>query len=901
MRRCLILLCLLLPLGVWGQERAYPLVRFRVKEGVQVGAGYLAKACPDLRVPGSPTRCFPHHSDSGKLGRWYELRLASVEQVSAVVGRLSMVKSIEVAEPFTAPEPLHNPNDPDFTQQVYLRALGVSAAWDSTRGDTSVVVGIVDSGTDPRHPDLFPNLHINFREIAGNGIDDDHDGYIDNRSGVDLAGADQHNPIPDGDPTCAGAGGASHGVHVAGIAAAATNNLRGGVGLAYNCRFLPVKVAADNATSFIKAWEGIVYAADHGAFVINCSFASGSYSVFAADAVAYCQAHGCLVVAGAGNTGGVGVFYPANFYGVLTVAAGTSGGDKASISSYGPWVGLMAPGENIYSTEYGGTFGIRSGTSMASPMVAGAAALVKAAHRTESATQIAARLLWAADTTVFRLPTNIALRQNLGAGRVRLDAAIAYKGPGLRPTQPVPVTLAGNPLTGTEDTIKLLFDVYNYLAPTRAAHLRLTCLTAGLEHFVADYALSRLATGAHQSLFCRLALPSSARDNESLVMRFAFTDSGYAFKESRIVMVNPTTLDWSGPHFSTTTTSNGRLGFLNTFSPRGLGITYGHTNRLYEAGYLMALGGDTAYSIVRGNVPGQQSNDFLRVGRVRAVAPGPLWKTEAFFTDANSAQARGLQVHLRQGAGRLASDSNIIVCQATVFNPTPRNVRQAWLGLFADWDIAGGGEADRTGFDSTLNLTYARPAAVRGPCFGILPLTSHRAGSAGITGTAYPGQPNMNDGWSDAEKALVMKSGNQLARNGAGPSPTEVANLSTLGPFSVGAGDSAVLAHAIVFAYDSATLMGRARAALALYRQATEAQAGANETGWHVYPNPADGEIYVHSLEGITLELYAATGQRLSRHALPAGSQRVEVAKLPSGLYFLRDEKGAVRRLVLSR
>src|SRR5262249_48610015 len=154
-----------------------------------------------------------------------------------------------------------------------------------TQGDTTVLIGIVDTGVQWDHPDLAANIWINPGEWGpdghggfkqSNGIDDDSDGYVDDYHGWDFMGADYANPVPDNDP-----GPHStllaHGTHVAGIADAATNNITGIAGVGFTCRIIPVKTSADNDNRgggpFIeRGFEGIVYAADRGARVINCSW-----------------------------------------------------------------------------------------------------------------------------------------------------------------------------------------------------------------------------------------------------------------------------------------------------------------------------------------------------------------------------------------------------------------------------------------------------------------------------------------------------------------------------------------------------------------------------------------------------------------------------------------------------
>ena len=190
-----------------------------------------------------------------------------------------------------------------------------------------------------------------------------------------------------------------HGTHVAGIAAAATNNGIGVAGVAWGAQIMPVKVLDEYGSGWLSdVAAGIVYASDQGAKIINVSLGGSTLSQTLCDAVAYAsQTTGALVVAAAGNTGGA-VLYPAACDHVLAVAATDRADQRAYFSNLGPQVDLAAPGVDIYSTWYqsglqaSGYF-TKSGTSMATPQVAGVAALVWSRWPTWTPDQVAQRLL----------------------------------------------------------------------------------------------------------------------------------------------------------------------------------------------------------------------------------------------------------------------------------------------------------------------------------------------------------------------------------------------------------------------------------------------------------------------------------------------------------------------------
>ncbi|MEW5796842.1 MAG: S8 family serine peptidase [Candidatus Zixiibacteriota bacterium] len=255
---------------------------------------------------------------------------------------------------------------------------------------TRVVVAVVDTGVDPDHPELQGRFWRNADEIADNGIDDDHNGYIDDTLGYDVSGdtVSVLHVVGDNDPS----DDFGHGTHIAGIIAAA-HNQSGVAGIAEAAEIMAVKIRPNGTT--IVGSMGIVYAVNSGADIINISWGTPFESLLLKDAVTYARDNGVLVCVAAGNSGRLSYYYPASLDEVFTVAAGGSDGLLTSFSTYGPFLDLCAPGQNILSLRATGTdmygsvnepgvhiigadslYYLADGTSMAAPMIAGAAALI---------------------------------------------------------------------------------------------------------------------------------------------------------------------------------------------------------------------------------------------------------------------------------------------------------------------------------------------------------------------------------------------------------------------------------------------------------------------------------------------------------------------------------------------
>ncbi|MGA1282939.1 MAG: S8 family serine peptidase, partial [Prochlorothrix sp.] len=254
--------------------------------------------------------------------------------------------------------------------------------WNRGYTGQGVVVAVVDTGVDYNHPDLAANIWVNSREIAGNGIDDDGNGFIDDIRGWDFVNND-NNPLDR----------QGHGTHVAGTIAGGNNGF-GVTGVAYNARIMAVQVLGDTGTgSSTGVANGIRYAANNGAHVINLSL-GGDYSADIYSAIQYASNRGSIVVMAAGNDGRLQPDYPA-FHATefgLSVGAVDSSSQIASFSnragSNSAMQHVVAPGVNVYSTTPNNTYRYFNGTSMATPHVAGVVALMLSANRNLTPSQV---------------------------------------------------------------------------------------------------------------------------------------------------------------------------------------------------------------------------------------------------------------------------------------------------------------------------------------------------------------------------------------------------------------------------------------------------------------------------------------------------------------------------------
>ncbi|RYG03964.1 MAG: hypothetical protein EOO07_31380 [Chitinophagaceae bacterium] len=204
------------------------------------------------------------------LSDLYVAKYEGNKPISTVINALLKDEQILYAEPSYVYKTSFVPNDASFSLQTYFTKLQVTQAWDVIRDASSVIIAIVDSGSDLQHEDLAGNIYLNTADPV-NGADDDKDGFIDNYFGWDFVGNSAATMIADNNPDVT-SDSTDHGGHVSGIASAVSNNAKGVASIAFNAKLMIVKTGADNnATSIYKGYEGIKYAADHGAKIINCS------------------------------------------------------------------------------------------------------------------------------------------------------------------------------------------------------------------------------------------------------------------------------------------------------------------------------------------------------------------------------------------------------------------------------------------------------------------------------------------------------------------------------------------------------------------------------------------------------------------------------------------------------
>lgn len=369
----------------------------------------------------------------------YQCAITDGQSVTDALIKCNAQAEVEYAEPNYIYRTFVTPDDPRFSELYGMTIIDGPEAWDVQTGSQSVIVGVIDTGVDTGHEDLENNIWKNPGESGNgkenNGVDDDGNGFVDDFRGWDFLNND-NNPFDDN----------QHGTHVSGSVGAEGNNGKGVVGVNWSVAIMPLKfLGADGSGTTDDAISAIIYATNMGAKVLSNSWGGGGRSQALEDAIKFANDHGVLFIAAAGNESSDNdrfATYPANYNvaNVVSVAASTSSDGLASFSNFGQkTVHLAAPGNSILSTVPNDRYARLSGTSMATPHVSGAMALVWAQFPSLTAMQVKNRVLGSidrnstfADRTITggRLNVNKALSTNpIIANTTRLENTLDETGP----------------------------------------------------------------------------------------------------------------------------------------------------------------------------------------------------------------------------------------------------------------------------------------------------------------------------------------------------------------------------------------------------------------------------------------------------------------------------------------
>ncbi|MDG5767454.1 S8 family peptidase [Balneolales bacterium ANBcel1] len=741
--------------------------------------------------------------------RTFTITYASGKDPLELSQELSRLPGVEYAEPhfvYTVQQQGYVPNDTFIGTQGhdYFAYLNFFRAWEVTQGSPDVVIAIIDSGVYYEHPDLIGKLWRNpepgraaefFSQLDWE-IENDTIGWNFWEAGDVFEGED---PVQNANPI---GNYSTHGTHVAGIAAADTDNGRGIAGTGFHTQFMPIKAGGTRLypNSIGYGLHGIIYAALNDADIINCSFGGTQFSQFGRDAVDFATASGSLVVAASGNNGSDLPFYPAAYENALSVGSVTNSynDDISNFSNYGLYVDVFAPGQQMLSTyfeynentvEWDPAYVRSTGTSMAAPVVSGLAALIKAEYPDWSPQRIA-RQIRSNARSIAGANTEPRFEHRLGKGLIDAYAALTNINPGIQILDLVFENEEGEKINIGESGVVRLSAI-NHGAPTSGIDLRLEALEQGIT--VEQSSLGGDPAGTGETFEIRFDIEIETgfqlrTPDELPLFRLDMQDASFGYSDFFMFEYERLFFDvFDVNTIRASLSSDGTIGFIDALtSSGGIGfIPGGYDNVLYEGGLMISgelLLSDSTEPIIINQVRStteitrhfrpvdnfRYTRQEIGVNETRLEGRASFISSDHPLADAVSVEKRAYAL---DGAG--LDRSMFVIYEIT--NSGNATIENVYAGLFNDWDIRTF-DNDNTAYIAEDSLIYAYDssgppyvtAANLGPvssAFAIdnnstMTLREARTRQDSLRfGINYNERQQAFDGFTDAEKRLALAAG----------------------------------------------------------------------------------------------------------------------------------------------
>jgi serine protease len=893
-----------LPKSITANDYVQGKIIFRIKSDFRNSCSRSAIAISSLNEKmaalqvGQVDKRFPNHQAPTQLRNArgqqlvdlsliYVLRYQAPLPIEKAINILLQDEAIEYAEPDYIMRLCYIPNDTLLSNEYQLTNIRAFTGWDISKGDSTIVIGITDTGTDLDHPDLVNQVAYNYADPV-NGIDDDGDGYTDNFQGWDVADND-NNPNIDA---------IVHGSFVTGCSSAQADNVTGIAGSGFNCKYLPVKISSG---SFLTApYDGLIYAAEHGCQVINASWGSTGGGQFGQDIINYVTINqNRLIVAAAGNNNNDDPFYPASYKYVLNVTGTNANDEKWSGSSYGCTVDVSAPGQSVYSTIFDNTYAPSSGTSFASPIVAGMAGIVMSHLNTLTPLQVAEQLRVTCDD-IDTVALNAPYMHELGKGRVNLYRALTeISAQSVRMTE-IAITDNNDNAYAAGDTLRITGKITNWLNPVSNLTLTLTANSTDVTVLNGVVNVGSMntfdSTDNNSTPFTVIIEPTIAR-NEKVMFTITYSATGgYSDFQCFTEVLNVDYINVKINDVYTSITSRGRIGYNAPNQTQGLGFTYNEgPTLLFESSLLI---GDTATRVsdeMFGAPVTVNDTDFVPIDYVREITPPVVSEFDLYsrFND-DGALANKLNVTLTQNtyAWSTPADAKYIMIYYTYKNDGSSTLNNFYGAIYADWDI-GGVSNNRAAVNVGLKLGYAWENIVGGTYAGIKVLGTAPFNGYAVDNSGAGGSVNIFDGsFTKAEKFTAMTTQRLTAGQG------DISLMISSGPYSIAAGDSVRVGFALLAADSLAMLQQAAIAADNMFNLITSLQENTPSAfSLQLYPNPfKENTLLKFSLPvsgKAKIELTDITGRNvvtLADEWMSAGKHNVNISSrhLLSGIYFVK-------------
>ncbi len=745
----------------------------------------------------------------------YYIKLTPSTNLEERINELLNDPAVVYAEPLYFLGLLSLPDDPEaqpgIGSQDYLELINAYQAWEIQKGSPDVIIGVLDTGTEFTHPDLIGKNHLNMADPI-NGIDDEADGFLDNYFGWDMAN-NNNDPTADTNP---------HGTRVAGTIAAGADNGIGITGIGYNSTYLPVKVFRTNTNIFRGGYEGIAYAADQGAKVINLSWGGAdAWTQFGQDMINYAVLEkDVVIIAAAGNTHGDIKFYPASFDHVLSVGSSTKEDEKATWATYHHRIDMVAPGVNIFTTDKNGGYSNANGSSMSAAIVSGAAGLVRNHFPNYNAHQIKEQIRVNTDALDYSGPL-APYTEKLGKGRLNMVKALTNTtSPSIRVTGYAYQNEYG-PYAFAEDTISLRIEVTNYLAATSGISVAL-----GTEHpevAIIEGSAQTVALGTLEStqLVFKIALGAIAIPT-TLTFRLGFEGDNYQDYQYIEITTSPDFIDLHSGSMSLTMAANGNLGYKGSKLRNGNGVHFDGKKILDDLGVVIANSDDKIAENIVSYLPWN-----LRMMEFAADSKIELSKTE--INDgikANSVIKSGPGM---VNAPNIKVSQNIItsgnedfyLIEYIIKNLGNQAIENLHTGFYTDWNLDEISQ-NKAGWVDSLKMGYVHGHETWA---GVALVSNQIPGFRGIeVGSHNSHQSDLDDFFMTEKKIEFLKSGLKMPAAGINGAGNDVAGMVSGLTESVGPGMSVKVVFAVGAAYGPEALATLMKNANTYYHELQSAQ-----------------------------------------------------------------------------
>ena len=591
--------------------------------------------------------------------------------------------NVEYAEPCIVDEIQGEfiPNDSLVNDQKMLKTIKAFAAWDIYQGDSTVAVGISDTGVYTDHEDLKDMIFINQGEIPDNGIDDDGNGYVDDYRGVNFVWQDdQSSP---GSPYNAKEG---HGTGTAGITAAKVNNKKGIAGVSYNVKIFPMKTTPETGGGIVYGYESIMYAAQNDIKVVNCSWGSNTYSSTNENIINYAIANDVSIVAAAGNNGNTAAFYPAAYKGILGVGVTDPEDSLVSMSGLGSHVDIMAPGQESITTGNFGSYGSFCCTSGSAPIVSAAVGLVRSRRPELDALQALELTRQAVDDIKAVNPKMAAYLP----GRINLLKAVTLdpdSTPSISPVETIVTDLNNKKKERflINDTLILKINCINYLASAKNCSFKLSTLGDSLNSIIIIDSTWEKSEIKSNEFFQTGGFRFIINYINTERPFFKITINADNYKDFFLIPFTPTInyATFSNDSIDFTVADNGRIGFNDPPNDeQGMGFNFkGYGNMLFEGGIIASNAQNFLVSQFR-NGKDLKSSDFVSVKPF--ISPD---ENHGVFSDgfADDTSKIGLDV---ESTVSLPKSIPCAVINLRINNISGKMIDSLSIAYTMDWDLS---------------------------------------------------------------------------------------------------------------------------------------------------------------------------------------------------------------------